>query len=62
MQYVVEAGNSIPLLAQAVWGFYESRDPECPSAKIVAVLRNRYGGHPLKSRKARSDLRVAFPW
>lgn len=37
----------IPLLAQAVWGFYESRDAERPWARSVALLRHEYGGHPL---------------
>jgi 6-phosphogluconate dehydrogenase len=47
MRYAMDREIPIPLLSQAVWGFYESRDPERPWAKAVAVLRNQYGGHPL---------------
>jgi 6-phosphogluconate dehydrogenase len=51
VQYAMDREVPIPLLSQAVWGFYESRDRERPWAKTVAVLRNQYGGHPLKKKQ-----------
>ncbi|MDP9440916.1 MAG: decarboxylating 6-phosphogluconate dehydrogenase [Actinomycetota bacterium] len=54
VQYALDKELPIPLLAQAVWGFYESRDEGRPWAKSVALLRHEYGGHPLRT-KARKD-------
>ncbi len=51
VRYAMDREVPIPLLAQAVWGFYESRDRERQWAKAVAVLRNQYGGHPLKRKQ-----------
>lgn len=48
VEYAMEKQVPILLLAQAVWGFYESRDAEREWAKSVALLRHGYGGHPLK--------------
>lgn len=50
VRYAMDREVPIPLLAQAVWGFYESRDPERPWAKAVAALRNQYGGHPVRRK------------
>ncbi len=51
VRYAMDRQVPIPLLAQAVWGFYESRDPERPWAKAVAALRNQYGGHPVRKKR-----------
>ncbi|MDP9456706.1 MAG: decarboxylating 6-phosphogluconate dehydrogenase [Actinomycetota bacterium] len=51
VRYAMDREVPIPLLAQAVWGFYESRDRERQWARTVAVLRNQYGGHPLKKKQ-----------
>ena len=51
MRYAMDRKVPIPLLSQAVWGFYESRDQERPWAKAVALLRHQYGGHPLKKKQ-----------
>lgn len=48
VEYAMDKEIPIPLLAQAVWGFYESRDPDRAWAKAVAALRNQYGGHPVR--------------
>jgi 6-phosphogluconate dehydrogenase len=50
VQYAMEKEVPIPLLAQAVWGFYESRDADRPWAKAVAVMRHEYGDHPIKQK------------
>ncbi len=50
VRYAMEKEVPIPLLAQAVWGFYESRDPDRPWAKAVAVMRHEYGDHPIKEK------------
>ncbi|HEV2071428.1 MAG TPA: NAD(P)-binding domain-containing protein [Acidimicrobiales bacterium] len=41
---------AVPLLAQAVWGFYESRDPDRSWARTVALLRHEHGNHPLQGQ------------
>ncbi len=51
VRYAMDREVLIPLLSQAVWGFYESRDRERQWAKAVAVLRDQYGGHPLKKKQ-----------
>lgn len=48
IEYAMRKEIPVPLLAQAVWGFYESRDPDRPWAKTVALLRHEYGQHPLQ--------------
>lgn len=48
IEYALQKDIPVPLLAQAVWGFYESRDESRPWAKTVALLRHEYGKHPLK--------------
>ena len=50
MRYAMEKEVPIPLLAQAVWGFYESRDADRPWAKAVAVMRHEYSGHPIETK------------
>lgn len=40
------AGALRPVMTEA--GFYESRDPDRPWAKTVALLRHEYGEHPLR--------------
>lgn len=47
IEYAMSKEIPIPLVAQAVWGFYESRDQDRPWAKTVALLRHEYGEHPL---------------
>jgi 6-phosphogluconate dehydrogenase len=48
IQYALDKDIPVPLLAQAVWGFCESRDELRPWAKTVALLRHEYGKHPLQ--------------
>lgn len=48
VEFALQKSLPIPLLAQAVWGFYESQDQERPWAKTVALLRHEYGDHPLE--------------
>jgi 6-phosphogluconate dehydrogenase len=50
IEYAMDREIPVPLLAQAVWGFYESRDPNRSWAKSVALLRHEYGKHPLSGR------------
>ncbi|HXH58352.1 NADP-dependent phosphogluconate dehydrogenase [Iamia sp.] len=49
VQYAMEHQVPIPMLAQAVWGFYQSRDRTQEWEKAVSVLRHGYGGHPLST-------------
>jgi len=49
VQYAMEHQVPIPMLAQAVWGFYQSRDRTPEWEKAVSVLRHEYGGHPLST-------------
>lgn len=48
IQYALDKDIPVPLLAQAVWGFYESRNERRSWAKTVALLRHEYGKHPLQ--------------
>ena len=48
VQYAMDNHVPIPMLAQAVWGFYQSRDRTQEWEKTVSVLRHLYGGHPLQ--------------
>ncbi len=48
VQYAMDHHVPIPMLAQAVWGFYQSRDRTQEWEKTVSVLRHLYGGHPLE--------------
>jgi len=48
VQYAMDHHVPIPMLAQAVWGFYQSRDRTQEWQKTVSLLRHLYGGHPLE--------------
>lgn len=48
VQFAMDHQVPIPMLSQAVWGFYQSRDRTQEWEKTVSVLRHLYGGHPLQ--------------
>lgn len=47
IEYALDKEVWIPVISQAEFALYRSRDAENVSAKAVALMRNGFGGHPL---------------
>lgn len=47
VEHALEKEIWIPIIAESEMAFYRSRDREGIAAKVVAVLRHEFGGHPL---------------
>ncbi|MBI5789356.1 MAG: decarboxylating 6-phosphogluconate dehydrogenase [Candidatus Schekmanbacteria bacterium] len=45
VQQAVELGVSLPVIAQSLFKRFESRQKDLFSNKVIAVLRNEFGGH-----------------
>ena len=46
--YAVEHAIPIPVITQSLYERFASRQPERFSAKVIAALRNQFGGHAVK--------------
>jgi 6-phosphogluconate dehydrogenase len=46
----VERGVPVPAMADSLFARFASRQTESFSAKVIAALRNQFGGHAVKSR------------
>ncbi|MDE2572605.1 MAG: 6-phosphogluconate dehydrogenase, partial [bacterium] len=38
-----------PVITASLFARFASRDPDAFSAKVIAALRNQFGGHPVKA-------------
>jgi 6-phosphogluconate dehydrogenase len=47
----VESGVSAPAIAHSLFKRFESRQPDLFSDKVLAALRNEFGGHAVKEKK-----------
>ena len=46
----VERGVNVGVLAQSLFARFTSREPDAFSMRVIAALRNEFGGHPVKSQ------------
>ncbi len=49
LQEAIERSVAVPALADALFARFASRKPELFSNKVIAALRNQFGGHAVKS-------------
>lgn len=49
LQQAIERSVPVPTLADALFARFASRQKESFSAKVIAALRNQFGGHAVKS-------------
>jgi 6-phosphogluconate dehydrogenase len=49
LQEAIERSVAVPALADSVFARFASRKPELFSNKVIAALRNQFGGHAVKS-------------
>jgi 6-phosphogluconate dehydrogenase len=47
VEYALDKEVWIPVIAESEMAFYKYRDADSVTAKIVAILRHGYGGHPI---------------
>ncbi len=47
VEAAVEAGVALPAISAALFARFSSRQQDSPAMKVVAGLRNQFGGHPL---------------
>ena len=50
IEYALDKEVWIPVISQAEFALYRSRDSENASAKAVALMRSGFGGHPLHKK------------
>lgn len=50
LEYALDKEVWIPVISQAEFALYRSRDSENVSAKAVALMRKGFGGHPLHKK------------
>jgi 6-phosphogluconate dehydrogenase len=50
LQEAIERAIPTPVFADSLFGRFASRQPESFSAKVIAALRNQFGGHAVKSK------------
>ena len=48
VEYALEHAIPIPVITQSLYERFASRQPERFSAKVIAALRNQFGGHAVK--------------
>ena len=47
LEAAIEAGVPAPALAAALFARFSSRDDDSPAMKLVAAMRQQFGGHPV---------------
>ncbi len=45
----------LPVITAALYARFASRQDDSPAMKVVAALRNQFGGHSVKSADAQDD-------
>jgi 6-phosphogluconate dehydrogenase len=50
LEQAIQTGVPAPAIAQALFARFLSRQPESFSAKVLAALRNEFGGHAVKQK------------
>ena len=46
----VELGIPVPVITQSLFSRFQSRDPDSFGFKLLAALRNQFGGHAVKKK------------
>ena len=49
VQAAVDHGVPLPVITASLFARFTSRQDDSPSMKMIAALRNQFGGHPVKS-------------
>jgi len=49
LEAAVAENVAAPVIATSLFARFSSRDPDAFSAKVIAALRNQFGGHPVKT-------------
>ena len=50
VQAAVELGIPVPVITQSLFSRFQSRDPDSFGFKLLAALRNQFGGHAVKKK------------
>jgi len=50
VQEAVTSAIPVPTMAQALFARFRSRQKDSFAAKMIAALRQEFGGHPIKKR------------
>ena len=53
VQAAVDHAVPLPVITAALYARFASRQDDSPAMKVVAALRNQFGGHAVTSRRAR---------
>ena len=55
VQAAIEHGVPMPAISAALFARFFSREEDSPAMKVVAALRNQFGGHPVTEAAPRAD-------
>ena len=51
MQQAIDRGVPMPVIALSLFARFRSRQPDSFSGKVLAALRNEFGGHAVKANE-----------
>ena len=51
VEQAIQSGVAAPTIALSLFARFSSRQPDAFSNKVLAALRNEFGGHAVKSAK-----------
>jgi 6-phosphogluconate dehydrogenase len=55
VQAAIDHAVPMPVITAALYARFASRQQDSPAMKVVAALRNQFGGHPVTSAKGSTD-------
>ena len=61
VQAAVDHAVPLPVITAALFARFSSRQDDSPAMKVVAALRNQFGGHPVTSRAGSEALGADSP-
>ena len=57
----IDRGVSLPVITASLFARFSSRQPDSYSARIIAALRNQFGGHAVTSAAGSTDKGADSP-
>ncbi|MDP9102300.1 MAG: decarboxylating 6-phosphogluconate dehydrogenase [Actinomycetota bacterium] len=61
VQAAVDHAVPLPVITAALYSRFASRQEDSPAMKVVAALRNQFGGHPVTSRAGSDEVGADAP-
>lgn len=59
VEAAIENAVPMPVITSALYARFASRQDDSPAMKVVAALRNQFGGHPVGASGSHDDIAIA---